>query len=278
MITKVTRGLQTPFLTLFLELDDKDPYINEVAMIIEEVIKQRIQGVKNKNGVYITPAFPKLVYVLDEHNCLKGGKYDYITKLCAECNAKRIYPDYISAKVMRRLHDGEVYSCMGCRSFLSEWKDENGDYKWESRFNQGVVTINLPQIGLVANGDMDLFFEELEKRLALCFKALMCRHKALEGTLSNVSEIHWQHGALARLKEGEKIDKLLHNGYSTISLGYIGLYETTIAMLGVSHTTEEGKAFAKKVLKRLKDATDSWKAETGLGFGLYGTPRQTWAA
>lgn len=650
MVTKVTRGLQTPFLTLFLELDEKDPYIDEVAMIIEEVIKQRIQGVKNKNGVYITPAFPKLVYVLDEHNCLKGGKYDYITKLCAECNAKRIYPDYISAKVMRRLHDGEVYSCMGCvdgkevipyrykgvsyiesfermwkrlssdfeeleqergsynlymdvkdvevfdsykksfvnvyrvirniqsewvnlkftngrslrctidhpfetenrgvvlakdltkddkllfnksidlpvnttfteddikrawmhgiaicdssysgtlnislgndeyeiierfskyadelynlemydfplnrgvkgnyvdlrargngstsisirkeyenifegvkkserhiptyiwnssrevklsflagmidadgyinscnsisrvqlgstnkelaiqqmylvqslgyfcriypnhynkkdyskvrymcefdcfselddylvlskkkchnienarcsnsnyfedyisitdkvfmdyedysydvttesehfdisgiyshncRSFLSEWKDENGDYKWEGRFNQGVVSLNLPQIGLVANGDMDLFFEELEKRLALCFKALMCRHKALEGTLSNVSEIHWQHGALARLKEGEKIDKLLHNGYSTISLGYIGLYETTIAMLGVSHTTEEGKAFAKKVLKRLKEATDSWKAETGLGFGLYGTPRQTWAA
>lgn len=290
IITLMSSNGQSPFLTLFLQIDDNDPYVEEVAMIVEEIIKQRIQGVKNKKGVYVTPAFPKLVYVLDENNCLKGGKYDYITKLCAKCNVKRIYPDYISAKVMRELHEGQVYSCMGCRSFLSEWKvtedmknscnlpDKVGDYKWEGRFNQGVVSLNLPQIGLVANGDMDLFWEELEKRLALCFKALMCRHKALEGTLSNTSEIHWQNGAIARLKEGETIDKLLHDGYSTLSLGYIGLYETTVAMLGVSHTTPEGKEFAKKVLTRLKKATEDWKAETGLGFGLYGTPRQTWAA
>lgn len=285
--TLLTTNGQSPFLTLFLQIDDNDPYVEEVAMIVEEIIKQRIQGVKNKKGVYVTPAFPKLVYVLDENNCLKGGKYDYITKLCAECNVKRIYPDYISAKVMRELHEGQVYSCMGCRSFLSEWKvtedmknscnlpDKVGDYKWEGRFNQGVVSLNLPQIGLVANGDMDLFWEELEKRLALCFKALMCRHKALEGTLSNTSEIHWQNGAIARLKEGETIDKLLHDGYSTLSLGYIGLYETTVAMLGVSHTTPEGKEFAKKVLTRLKKATEDWKAETSLGFGLYGTPAES---
>lgn len=273
--TLLTTNGQSPFLTLFLQIDDNDPYVEEVAMIVEEIIKQRIQGVKNKNGVYVTPAFPKLVYVLDENNCLKGGKYDYITKLCAECNVKRIYPDYISAKVMRQLHDGEVYSCMGCRSFLSEWKDSNGDYKWEGRFNQGVVSLNLPQIGLIANGDMDLFWEELEKRLSLCFRALMCRHKALEGTISNVSPIHWQNGALARLEEGEPIDKLLHGGYSTISLGYIGLYETTVAMLGVSHTTKEGKEFAKKVLMRLRQATEEWKKETGIGFGLYGTPAES---
>lgn len=273
--TLLSTNGQSPFLTLFLQLDDNDNYIEEVAMIVEEIIKQRIQGVKNKNGVYTTPAFPKLVYVLDENNCLKGGKYDYITQLCIDCNIKRIYPDYISAKVMRRLHDNEVYSPMGCRSLLSEWKNENGDYVWESRFNQGVVSINLPQIGLLANGDMDLFWEELEKRLALCFKALICRHKALEGTISDVSPIHWQNGALARLKEGETIDKLLHGGFSTISLGYIGLYETTMAMLGVSHTTPEGKEFAKKLLLRLREATNNWKAETGLGFGLYGTPAES---
>lgn len=623
IITLMSSNGQSPFLTLFLQIDDNDPYVEEVAMVVEEIIKQRIQGVKNKKGVYVTPAFPKLVYVLDENNCLKGGKYDYITKLCAKCNVKRIYPDYISAKVMHELHEGQVYSPMGCvdgkeviqykigddyytesfermwgrlsiynqvnlqnplyrdsyidldnvsiwdsslksyvevkrlirnvsdswlnlkfsngrsirvtedhpfetinrgvvlakdlldtdkilvdklsakveevanicntneawflgmykfhhdrgskgkytdvrargnggtsisirkdlercfegvkkidrhipnfifsssedvrlaflcglidadgyihdsrtvttvelgstnkelalqqmllaqslgfrarvyqnhynkkdyskirylvefdadcrldtylvsekkkeklhdalrsnasnysddyctlisrdslkyedysydvttesehftvsgiyshncRSFLSEWKvteemknscnlpDNVGDYKFEGRFNQGVVSLNLPQVGLVANGDMDLFWEELEKRLALCFRALMCRHKALEGTLSNTSEIHWQNGAIARLKEGETIDKLLHDGYSTLSLGYIGLYETTVAMLGVSHTTPEGKEFAMKVLTRLKKATEDWKAETGLGFGLYGTPRQTWAA
>lgn len=637
--------MQSPFLTLFLHIDDNDPYVNEVAMIVEEIIKQRIEGVKNKNGVYVTPAFPKLVYVLDENNCLRGGKYDYITKLCAICNTKRIYPDYISAKVMREIHDGEVYSPMGCvdgkeviqykyndtlytesfermwrrlsyefptklqhpdhkdmymdvkgvsiwdnnlgeftevyrvirnisdswlnlkfsngrslrvtrdhpfetknrgvvlaenltesdqilvdkgfslegnedlitpeeawftgvclcdssyssvlnislgddeediqnklteiaekdfalemykfhhdrgdkgrytdlrargngntsisirrdledifegikkvdrhipntifscsydvrlaflcgmidadghikynnrlstvelgstnkelalqemllaqslgfkarvyqnhycssdrskirymvefdassdllkylvsgkkrdrvedtcrvnssnftddyctltereeldytdfsydvttasehfsvsglyshncRSFLGEWQNENGDYVWEGRFNQGVVSLNLPQIGLVADGNMDVFWEELEKRLSLCFKALMCRHKALEGTVSNVSEIHWQNGAIARLGEGEKIDKLLHGGYSTISLGYIGIYEMTTAMLGVSHTTPEGLEFALKVLNRLKEATESWKKQTGIGFGLYGTPAES---
>lgn len=272
---KLCWGTQTPFLTLFLEIDDNDFYVDEVAMIIEEILRQRIQGVKNEAGVYVTPAFPKLVYVLDDNNNLTGGRFDYITKLCAECNVKRIYPDYISAKVMREMHDGEVFSCMGCRSFLSEWKDDDGNYKWEGRFNQGVVSINLPQIGLIANGDKDLFWDLLEQRLALCFRALMCRHKRLEGTISNVSDIHWRNGALARLKDGETIDKLLHDGYSTISLGYIGIYEMTEAMLGVSHTTPEGKAFAFQVLNRLKEATESWKKETGLGFGLYGTPAES---
>lgn len=273
--TLMTTNGQSPFVTLFLNLKEDDPYKDEVALIIEEILKQRIQGIKNEAGVYITPAFPKLIYVLDEHNCLKGGKYDYLTKLAVECSSKRMYPDYISAKKMRENYEGEVFSCMGCRSFLSPWKDKNGNYKWEGRFNQGVVSINLPQMGIIANGNEELFWELMEERLSLCFEALMCRHKALEGTLSDVSPIHWQYGAIARLKPGETIDPLLHNGYSTISLGYIGLYEVTKLMTGVSHTDPKGTAFALKVMNRLREACDTWKRNTGLGFGLYGTPAES---
>ena len=273
--TLMTTNGQSPFVTLFLNLQKDDPYLKENAMIVEEILRQRLQGIKNDKGVYVTPAFPKLVYVLDEHNCLKGGKYDYITRLAVKCSAKRMYPDYISAKKMRENYEGEVFSCMGCRSFLSPWKDENGNYKWEGRFNQGVVSINLPQMGIIANGNEELFWELMEERLSLCFEALMCRHKALEGTLSDVSPIHWQYGAIARLKPGETIDPLLHNGYSTISLGYIGLYEVTKLMTGVSHTDPKGTAFALKVMNRLREACDTWKRNTGLGFGLYGTPAES---
>ena len=273
--TLMTTNGQSPFVTLFLNLDKDDPYIEENAMIIEEILKQRIEGIKNEKGVYVTPAFPKLIYVLDEHNCLKGGKYDYLTKLAVKCSAKRMYPDYISAKMMRENYEGNVFSCMGCRSFLTPWKDENGEFKFEGRFNQGVVSLNLPQIGILAEGDEEKFWALLEERLALCFEALMCRHHALEGTLSNVSPIHWQYGAIARLKSGETIDKLLHDGYSTISLGYIGLYEVTKLMTGVSHTDPKGTNFALRLMKRLRLACDTWKLETGLGFGLYGTPAES---
>lgn len=273
--TLMTTNGQSPFVTLFLNLEKEDEYIEENAMIIEEILRQRLEGIKNEKGVYVTPAFPKLIYVLDEHNCLKGGKYDYITKLAVKCSAKRLYPDYISAKKMRENYEGNVFSCMGCRSFLTAWKDENGKYKFEGRFNQGVVSINLPQIGIIAKGDEERFWQLLEERLSLCFEALMCRHRSLEGTLSDVSPIHWQYGAIARLKKGEKIDPLLHDGYSTISLGYIGLYEVTKLMKGVSHTEAEGTKFALKVMNRLKKATDTWKEETGIGFGLYGTPAES---
>lgn len=273
--TLMTTNGQSPFVTLFLNLDKDDEYIEENAMIIEEILKQRLEGIKNEKGVYVTPAFPKLIYVLDEHNCLKGGKYDYITKLAVKCSSKRLYPDYISAKKMRENYEGNVFSCMGCRSFLSPWKDENGNYKWEGRFNQGVVSLNLPQIGIIANGDEEVFWQLMEERLSLCFEALMCRHHALEGTLSNVSPIHWQYGAIARLDKDEPIDKLLHNGYSTISLGYIGLYEVTKLMTGVSHTDPKGLEFALKVMNRLRAATDTWKENTGIGFGLYGTPAES---
>ncbi len=273
--TLMTTNGQSPFVTLFLYIRDDDPYRDEVAMIIEEILRQRIEGIKNEKGVYVTPAFPKLVYVLDENNCLKGGKYDYLTELAVRCSAKRMYPDYISAKKMRENYQGEVFSPMGCRSFLSPWKDENGNYKWEGRFNQGVVSLNLPQMGIIANGDEEKFWQLMEERLSLCFEALMCRHHALEGTLSDMSPIHWQHGGIARLKPGEKIDRFLHDGYSTLSLGYIGLYEVTKLMTGVSHTDPKGTAFALKVMKRMKDATNAWKEETGLGFGLYGTPAES---
>ena len=273
--TLMTTNGQSPFVTLFLNLDKDDPYIEENAMIIEEILNQRIEGIKNEKGVYVTPAFPKLIYVLDEHNCLRGGKYDYLTRLAVKCSAKRMYPDYISAKKMRENYEGNVFSCMGCRSFLTPWKDENGNYKFEGRFNQGVVSLNLPQIGILAEGDEEKFWSLLEERLALCFEALMCRHDALEGTLSNVSPIHWQYGAIARLKPGETIDKLLHNGYSTISLGYIGLYEVTKLMTGVSHTDPKGTDFALRLMKRLRLACDTWKLETGIGFGLYGTPAES---
>ena len=257
------------------DIDENGKSFEENAMIIEEILRQRLEGIKNEVGVYVTPAFPKLIYVLDEHNCLRGGKYDYLTRLAVKCSAKRMYPDYISAKKMRENYEGNVFSCMGCRSFLTPWKDENGNYKFEGRFNQGVVSINLPQMGIIANGNEELFWELMEERLSLCFEALMCRHKALEGTLSDVSPIHWQYGAIARLKPGETIDPLLHNGYSTISLGYIGLYEVTKLMTGVSHTDPKGTAFALKVMNRLREACDTWKRNTGLGFGLYGTPAES---
>ena len=273
--TLMTTNGQTPFVTLFLHLDEKDPYIKENAMIIEEILKQRIQGVKNEAGVYVTPAFPKLVYVLDENNCLKGGKYDYLTRLAVKCSAKRMYPDYISAKKMRENYEGNVFSPMGCRSFLSPWKDENGNYKFEGRFNQGVVSINLPQIAIIADGDEEKFWKLLDERLELCKEALMCRHYALLGTTSDISPIHWQYGAIARLEKGEKIDKLLYGGYSTMSLGYIGIYEMTKLMKGVSHTTPEGHDFALKVMKYLRGATDKWKKETNIGFALYGTPAES---
>lgn len=273
--TLMTTNGQSPFVTLFLNLNPDDEYVNENALIIEEVLRQRYEGIKNEKGVYVTPAFPKLIYVLDEHNCLKGGNYDYITRLAVKCSAKRMYPDYISAKKMRENYEGNVFSCMGCRSFLSPWKDENGNYQFEGRFNQGVVSLNLPQIGILAAGDEEKFWQLLEERLSLCFEALMCRHTALEGTLSDVSPIHWQYGAIARLKKGEKIDKLLHDGYSTISLGYIGLYEMTKLMKGVSHTKPEGTEFALKVMNRLREAVDTWKRETGIAFGLYGTPAES---
>ena len=273
--TLMTTNGQSPFVTVFMYIQEGHEYEKEVAMIIEEILKQRIEGIKNEKGVYVTPAFPKLIYVLDECNCLNGGKYDYLTKIAVECSSKRLYPDYISAKKMRENYEGNVFSCMGCRSFLSPWKDENGNYKWEGRFNQGVVSINLPQIGIIAQGDEELFWQLMEERLSLCFEALMCRHHALEGTLSNVSPIHWQYGAIARLEKGEPIDKLLHGGYSTISLGYIGLYEVTKLMTGVSHTDPKGTEFALKVMNRLREATDTWKKNTGIAFGLYGTPAES---
>lgn len=273
--TLMTTNGQSPFVTLFLHLEEGDEYIEENAMIIEEILRQRLQGIKNEKGVYVTPAFPKLVYVLDECNCLKGGKYDYLTKLAVKCSAKRLYPDYISAKQMRANYEGNVFSPMGCRSFLAPWKDENGNYKFEGRFNQGVVSINLPQIGIIAAGDMDKFWKLFDERLQLCYEALMCRHNALKKVTSDVSPIHWQYGAIARLDKGEKIEKFLYGGYSSISLGYIGLYEVTKLMTGESQTTPKGEAFARQVMIHMREAVDRWKAETNIGFALYGTPAES---
>lgn len=445
--TLMTTNGQAPFVTIFLHHDPNDEYSEEVAMIIEEILNQRIQGIKNEVGVYVTPEFPKLIYVLDEHNAYKGGAFDYLTDKAVECSIKRMYPDYISAKKMRENYEDQVFSCMGCvdgsslvdisldgvielnvsfeyvwkhvantrgyqlqhnlhdefidldessdikiwdnklaefvrvsriirnqqsewihvefengvkidvtsdhpfentngevihaadliigtemfytnhhttdendttnthetvtsikvikvekyveekysydvttesehfsvngiyshncRSFLSPWKDENGNYKFEGRFNQGVVSLNLPQIGIIANGDEDVFWKLLDERLELCFEALMCRHKSLLGTTSDISPIHWQYGGIARLKKGEKIDSLLKDGYSTISLGYIGIYETTKLMKGCSHTEKEGTEFALKVMNKLRESCERWKKETGLGFGLYGTPAES---
>lgn len=274
--TLQTSNGQSPFFTFFLELPTTHKYKEEIALIIEEILKQRLVGIKNEKGVYITPEFPKLVYVLDEHNCLEGGEYDHITKLAVKCCAKRFYPDYISAKRMREIYQGNVFSCMGCRSFLSPWIDPNtGEFKFEGRFNMGVVSLNLPQIGLIAGQDEEAVMELLDKRLNLCYEALMARYERLVGTISDVSPIHWQHGAIARLKKGEKIDSLLEGGYATISLGYIGLYELTKLVVGESHTTKKGEAFALKIMNKLKDACEKWKKETGLGFGLYGTPAES---
>ena len=273
--TLMTTNGQSPFVTLFLYIREDDEYVEENALIVEEILNQRYQGIKNEKGVYVTPAFPKLIYVLDECNCLKGGRFDHITRLAVKCSAKRLYPDYISAKKMRENYEGNVFSPMGCRSFLSPWRDAQGNYKFEGRFNQGVVSINLPQIGILAGQDEDKFWALFDERLALCKKALMCRHEALEGTISDTSPVHWQYGAIARLEKGEKIDKYLHDGYSTISLGYIGLYEVTKLVKGVSHTDPDGLDFAMRVMKHMRARCEEWKAETGLGFGLYGTPAES---
>ena len=273
--TLMTTNGQSPFVTLFLHLKEDDPYLKETAMIVEEILRQRLQGIKNDKGVYVTPAFPKLVYVLDELNCLKGGKYDYITHLAVKCSAKRMYPDYISAKKMRENYEGNVFSPMGCRSFLAPWKNEEGKYQFEGRFNQGVVSINLPQIGLISGQDEKKFWELLDERLELCYEALMCRHEALKKVRSDVSPVHWQYGAIARLGKGESIEHFLYGGYSSISLGYIGLYEVTMAVKGCSHTEPEGEDFAVRVMQRLRGACDKWKAQTNIGFALYGTPAES---
>lgn len=273
--TLMTTNGQAPFVTLFMHFDPKSEYAKEAALIDEEILKQRIQGVKNDANVYITPAFPKLIYVLDEHNIHPDAPYYYLTELAAKCTAKRMYPDYISAKKMREIYDGNVFSPMGCRSFLAPWKDKNGNFKFDGRFNMGVVSLNLPQIGILANGSEEKFFEILAKRLDLAKRALLLRYNLLKNVVSDVSPIHWQHGAIARLGKGEKIGKYLENGYATISLGYIGIYEATKLITGESNTDKKGSVFALKVIDALHDATESWKKETGLGFGLYGTPAES---
>ena len=273
--TLMTTNGQSPFVTLFMHIVEGDEYEKEVAQIIEEILKQRLKGIKNSEGHYITPAFPKLIYVLDECNNLSGGKYDYVTKLAVKCSAKRLYPDYISAKKMRENYEGNVFSPMGCRSFLSPYKDENGEYKFEGRFNQGVVSINLPQIAIMASGNKEKFYKILDDRLELCFDACMCRHNALKGVTSDYSPIHWQYGAIARLKKGEKIDKYLYGNYSTMSLGYIGLYEVSKLMTGKSHTEKEGKEFVEELMKYMRKVVDGWKKDTNIGFAIYGTPAES---
>ena len=273
--TLQTTNGQAPFSTIYLEIEEGSPYEEEMALICEEMIKQRLEGMKNYKGQEVGESFPKLVYLLDEHNCLEGGKYDYITKLAAKCTAKRLVPDYQSAKIMRQNYEGQTFPPMGCRSHLSPYKDENGNYKWYGRFNGGVISINLPQIGIIANKNMDLFWKILDERLELVKEALIVRQNMLRGTLSDTSPIHWQHGAIARLEKGETIDKLLDNGYSTLSLGYVGICEMTYAMLGVSHTTPEGEKFALEVMNYMENKCCEWKKQTGLGFGLYGTPAES---
>lgn len=270
-----TSNGQSPFLTVFMYISENPEYEKETAMLIEEVLNQRYEGMKNEVGVPVTPSFPKLIFVLDENNVAEDSEYYYLKKLACKCVAKRMMPDFISAKIMKQNYDGEVFPCMGCRSFLSNWKDENGKYKWYGRFNQGVVTLNLVDVGLSADKDMDKFWDILDERLRLCYQALMLRHERLEGTSTTISPIHWQYGAIARLSKDDKIDDLLHSGYSTISLGYAGLYECVLAMLGVSHTTEEGEKFALSVMNKLKTTCDKWKRDTGIGFGLYGTPLES---
>ncbi len=277
VITLMTTNGQAPFVTVFMYLDEvpEGRTRDDLALVIEEVLRQRIHGVKNEAGVYITPAFPKLIYVLEEDNIKEDSKYWHLTKLAAECTAKRMVPDYISEKVMRELKDGNCYPCMGCRSFLNLYKDENEKYKFYGRFNQGVVTLNLVDVACSSGKDMDKFWEILEERLELCRRALMCRHNRLKGTPSDVAPILWQDGALSRLKKGEPIDKLLYGGYSSISLGYAGLSECTYYMTGKSHTDSEATPFALAVMQRLNDACEAWKAETDIGFSVYGTPLES---
>lgn len=280
LITLMTCNGQAPFVTMFMYLEEapEGRTRDDLAMCIEEVLKQRMQGVKNEKGVWITPAFPKLIYVLDEDNISEDAPYWYLTEVAAECTAKRLVPDYISAKVMRELKKGSVYTCMGCRSFLTveeSQKNPDGSYKFYGRFNQGVVTINLVDAACSSYGNMDKFWEILDDRLELCHRALRLRHERLLGTPSDVAPILWQYGAIARLKKGEIIDKLLYNGYSTISLGYAGLCEMCYRMVGKSHTTEEGREFALKVMQRLNDKCAEWKAAENISYSVYGTPMES---
>ena len=280
LITLMTCNGQAPFVTVFMYLDEVEDgqTRQDLALIIEEVLKQRMQGVKNEKGVWITPAFPKLIYVLDEDNITEDSKYWYLTELAAKCTAKRMVPDYISAKIMKELKKGEVYPCMGCRSFLTVEDSQmlpNGKHKFYGRFNQGVVTINLVDVACSAEGDMDRFWQILDERLELCHRALRCRHERLLGTISDVAPILWQYGALARLKKGETIDKLLYGGYSTISLGYAGLYEMCMRMLGKTHTDPEARPFAMAVMQRLNDKCAQWKAAENISYSVYGTPMES---
>ena len=280
LITLMTCNGQAPFVTVSMYLDEvpEGRTRDDLAMIIEEVMLQRMQGVKNEKGVWITPAFPKLIYVLDEDNITEGSKYWHLTELAAKCTAKRMVPDYISAKIMKELKKGEVYPCMGCRSFLTVEDSQmlpNGKHKFYGRFNQGVVTINLVDVACSSEGDMDRFWQILDERLELCHRALRCRHERLLGTISDVAPILWQNGALARLKKGETIDKLLYNGYSTISLGYAGLYEMCMRMLGKSHTDPEAKPFALKVMQRLNDKCKEWREAENISYSVYGTPMES---
>ncbi len=280
LITLMTCNGQAPFVTMFMYLDEvpEGQTREDLAMIIEEVLVQRTQGVKNEKGIWITPAFPKLIYVLDEDNITPDSRYWYLTKLAAKCTAKRMVPDYISAKVMRKLKKGDVYPCMGCRSFLTvedNQRNPDGKRRYYGRFNQGVVTINLVDVACSSYGDMDKFWDILEERLELCHRALRCRHERLLGTTSDVAPILWQHGALARLKKGEKIDKLLYDGYSTISLGYVGICEMCVRMLGKSHTTPEGKEFALSVMQKLNDKCAQWKEAEHISYSVYGTPMES---
>ena len=274
VITLMTTNGQAPFLTVFMYLNEakNEAEKRDLALIIEETLRQRYQGVKNEAGVWVTPAFPKLIYVLEEDNIEEGTPYYYLTELAAKCTAKRLVPDYISEKKMKELKEGNCFPVMGCRSALSPWKDADGNYKFYGRFNQGVVTINLPDVALSSGGDMEKFWSIFDERLELCYRALMCRHDRLKGTLSDAAPILWQYGALARLKKGETIDRLLYGGYSTISLGYAGLYECVKYMTGKSHTDPEATPFALDVMKHMNDACDRWKEETGIGFSIYGSP------
>ena len=280
--TLMTSNGQTPFVTLFLYLNEakNEQEKKDLAMVIEEIIRQRYQGVKNEKGAWIAAAFPKLIYVLEEDNIRKGTPYYYLTEMCAKCTAKRMQPDYLSEKIMlknKKTEDGvgHCYPPMGCRSFLTPYLDENGKAKFYGRFNQGVVSINLVDVALSADKDINKFWSILDERLELCHKALRVRHQNLKGTISNVSPIHWQYGAIARLQKGEKIDKLLENGYSTISLGYAGLYECCMAMFGKSHTDPAVKPFALSVMQHLNDKCAEWKAKEHLGYSVYGTPMET---
>ena len=280
LITLMTCNGQAPFVTVFMYLDEvpEGRTRDDLAMIIEEVMKQRMQGVKNEKGVWITPAFPKLIYVLDEDNITEDSKYWYLSELAAKCTAKRMVPDYISAKIMKELKNGDVYPCMGCRSFLTvedSQRNADGSHKFYGRFNQGVVTINLVDVACSAEGNMERFWEILDERLELCHRALRCRHERLLGTVSDVAPILWQNGALARLKKGETIDKLLFDGYSTISLGYAGLYEMCMRMLGKSHTDPEAKPFALAVMQRLNDKCKEWKEAENISYSVYGTPMES---